>query len=99
MANRNHLNVTITGTYMDDNGEQHEINVTHEDRDFINVNTFKWYDDDNYEMDDSVVGQCNFIYLVNIIEETGRRMGVEAFQAMLEIIKRRMEEAQAEDAP
>lgn len=85
MENRNHLHVFITGTYVDDDGEKQEINVVHEDVDFLAVNTFK-EDADNYVMNCSVAGRYNITYLDNILDNFIEKVGDELFIALLDMV-------------
>ena len=83
--NRNHINVNITGTYVDDDGVAQEINVTHEGMNFVHVNAFK-EDADTYTMYTSAAGRYSFDYLANMLEDfIKNRVGIELFPGVLKI--------------
>ena len=98
MEKRNHLHVFITGTYVDDDGEEQEINVVHEDVDFLAVNTFK-EDADSYVMNCSVAGRYNVAYLDNILDNFIEKVGDGLFIALLDHVLKRRRTAQDVKGP
>ena len=92
------MHVFITGTYVGDDGEEQEINVVHEDVDFLAVNTFK-EDADSYVMNCSVAGRYNITYLDNILDNFIEKVGDELFIALLDMVLKRRRTAREAKEP
>ena len=92
MEKNNHLTVTITGTYVGDDGNEHEVNAMYEDMGFVYLNAFK-EGNDSYDMDTGAVGYACVYYWGNILEDLIRnRVGLEMAPMLLDIVQKRIRE-------
>lgn len=92
MGKHNHLTVSISGTIMDENGAEHEVNAKYEDMDFVYVNAIK-EGDDVYTLDTDALGFACVYYWGNILEDLLRnRVGLETAPMLLDIVQKRIRE-------